>query len=78
MPALAPQLARGLALLEFGVWPLVAKLRPFSTLAGAAQDAVLADLMNSRLDLKRDLFRGLRSLALLVFYAHPASQSLTG
>lgn len=78
LPGLAGPVAQGLALLEWGVHPLVAKWRPFTALAPAAQDAVLADLARSRLGPKRDLFRGLRSLAYLAFYADPAARPLVG
>jgi hypothetical protein len=78
VPALAGPLAQGLWLLEWGVAPLVAKWRPFTALDGATQDRVLDDLMRSRLDLKRDLFKGLRSLALLTYYAEPASRAAIG
>ena len=78
VPALAGPLLQGLGVLEWGVAPLVAKWRPFTALDGAGQDRVLEDLMRSRLDLKRDLFKGLRSLALLTFYSNPASRALVG
>lgn len=76
-PALAAPLGHGLVLLEFGVWPLVGKLRPFTSLDGAGQDAVLAECMTSRSDTKRALFRGVRSLAMLTFYGAPATRALT-
>ncbi len=78
VPALAGPLVQGLWLLEWGVAPLVTKWRPFTALDGAAQDRVLEDLMRSRLDLKRDLFKGVRSLALLTYYADPASRAAIG
>lgn len=77
-PALATPITEGLAVLEFGVWPLVNKLRPFTALDGDAQDRVLDDLMRSRLDLKGALFQGLRALSLLSFYSSPGSRRLTG
>jgi len=77
-PALAGPLAQGLAVLEWAVFPLVGKLRPFTALDPEAQDAVLAELMTSRVGLKRDLFRGLRSVAYLTFYADPAVRPLIG
>lgn len=78
VPALAGPLAQGLWVLEWGVAPLVPKWRPFTALDGVAQDRVLEDLMRSRLDLKRDLFKGLRSLALLTFYSDPANRPALG
>ncbi len=78
LPALAGPLVQGLWLLEWGVAPLVAKWRPFTALEGAGQDRVLEDLMRSRLDLKRDLFKGLKSLSMLVTYSTPASRALDG
>ena len=76
-PALAGPVGQALLLLEFGVWPLIAKVRPFTALDGPAQDAVLAECMTSRLELKRSVFRGIRALALLTFYGAPASRTLT-
>ena len=78
LPALAGPLVQGLWLLEWGFAPLVAKWRPFTALDGAGQDHVLEDLMHSRLDLKRDLFKGLKSLSMLVTYSTPASRALDG
>ena len=78
VPALAGPLAQGLWLLEWGLPPLLAKWRPFTALDGAEQDRVLDDCMRSRLDLKRDLFKGLRSLALLTYYADPAGRAALG
>ena len=77
-PALAGPLVQALWLLELGVWPLVGKIAPFTALDGDAQDAVLAECMTSRLELKRAVFRGVRSLALLAFYGSPATRPLTG
>lgn len=77
-PALAGPLAQGLVALEFGVWPLLGKLRPFTALVPAQQDALLEELAGSRLALKRDLFRGLRSIAFLSFYADPEVRPLIG
>jgi hypothetical protein len=77
-PAVARPLGQALLLLEFGVWPLFGKLRPFTALDGAAQDAVLGECMTSSLDTKRALFRGIRSLAMLTFYGAPATRALTG
>jgi hypothetical protein len=76
--ALAAPLGQALLLLEFGVWPILGKVRPFTALDGDAQDAVLAECMTSRLETKRAVFRGVRSLALLVFYGAPATRPLTG
>lgn len=78
LPALGGALSQGLALLEWGVWPLLPKGRPFTALGGAAQDRVIASLVHSRLDLKRDLYRGLKGLATLVVYADPAARVWTG
>jgi len=76
--SLAAPLGQALLVLELGVWPLVAKLRPFTSLSEPAQDAVLADLMRSRLALKRQLFTGVRSLAMLAFYSSPESRAVSG
>jgi hypothetical protein len=73
-PELAPTLERALLVLEFGVPPLLAKLRPFTALAADAQIAILRELQDSRLALKRLLFGGVRSLALLACYGDPVSR----
>lgn len=78
LPGLRAALGQGLWVLEFGVYPVVAKWQPFTALAGSSQDAVLGNLMESRWDLKRDLFKGMKSLAMLAFYAQPASRALIG
>lgn len=78
LPALAGPLVQALWVLEWGVAPLLAKWRPFTALDGASQDRVLEDLMRSRLELKRDLFKGLKSLAMLTFYSDPASRAQVG
>jgi hypothetical protein len=75
-PALAGPLGQGLLVLELGVYPLVAKLRPFTALAPAEQDAVLDDLAGSSLGLKRTLWRGLRTISFLTFYADPVVRPL--
>jgi hypothetical protein len=67
-PDLAGPVEQALWVLEFGVWPLLGKLRPFTALDDPARDAVLRELMTSRLALKRVAFNGLRSLGLLAFY----------
>jgi hypothetical protein len=77
-PALARPLAQALLALELGVFPLVAKLRPFTALAPEQQDAVLAELAASRFATKRRIYGGLRSIALLGFYAAPEARALTG
>lgn len=77
-PALAAPLAQALAVVEFGVWPLVRKVRAFTALDGNAQDLVLDDLMRSRVDLKASIFQGVRGLSLLSFYSSAASRALTG
>jgi hypothetical protein len=77
-PSVAAALSQALVVLEFGVWPLVDKVRPFTALSGPAQDAVLADLARSRLAVKRALFGGVRSLVLSAFYGAPLTRSLSG
>lgn len=75
-PALGAALGQGLALLEWGLWPLLPKWRPFSALDGRGQDRVLADLAASSWGWKRDLYRGLKSLASVVVYGDPAVRRL--
>ena len=77
-PSLAAVLGTAMLVLEFGVWPLVAKVQPFTALSGPQQDGVLLDLMHSRLSLKRQLFTGVRSLAMLAFYSSPESRAVSG
>lgn len=74
----ADALDGALLALEYGVWPLVPKLRPFSALDEADQDAVLADLRDSRWRVKRQLFAGVKSLAMLAYYSDPASHEAIG
>lgn len=73
-PSLADPLKQALLALEFAVPPLLWKLRPFTALAPESQDAVLRELMDSRLAIKRLLFGGVRSLALLACYGDPVSR----
>jgi hypothetical protein len=77
-PTLAGPLTQGLLALEFGVWPLLPKVRPFTALSADGQDAVIADLAGSTVGLKRALYGGVRSLVMATFYATPASRALTG
>ena len=78
LPELAPPLRAGLLVLEFAPFPVLPKLRPFTALSPAAQDAVLAHLMGSSLDWKRTLFKGIKSFACLTFYSAAPSRALTG
>jgi hypothetical protein len=71
-------LQTALLTLEFAVWPLAAKLRPFSALVPDAQDAVLTQLQTGRWDLQRQLYAGVKTLACLAFYAHPESHAAIG
>jgi hypothetical protein len=77
-PAIAGALGSALAFLEWAPWPLVPKLRPFTSLDGPAQDRVLDALMRARIDVLRDVFKGVKSIAALCFYANPATRALTG
>jgi hypothetical protein len=75
---LADTLEIGLATLEYGVWPLVPKLRPFSALEGADQDAVLTALRESRFGLKRQLFAAAKLVGCVVWYTSPESHAGVG
>jgi|CXWL01.1.fsa_nt_gi hypothetical protein len=77
-PDVAGPLAQALLVLEFGVWPLVEKLRPFTALEAPAQDRVLDGLLRSRVALKRALWKGVRSFAMLAVYLEPEARALTG
>jgi hypothetical protein len=77
-PTLAKPLTQGLLALEFGVWPLLPKVRPFTSLTPGGQDLIIADLASSSVALKRALYGGVRSLVMATFYATPASRGLTG
>ena len=77
-PVLAGLLSQGLAVLEFGVWPLVAKFRPFTSLSAEAQDRVLADIAGSHFETKRELFGAVRALVFSTFYGAPATRLLSG
>jgi len=76
-PDLASQLRQALLALEFAVWPLVPKLRPFTRLDGPGRDAVLRDLMASDWAVKRALFQGVRSVCLLGYYGSRACQPVS-
>ena len=76
-PDLAELLEPALLALEFAVFPLVGKLRPFTALDGAGRDAVLRELMDSRWMLKRALFKGVKSVAILAFYGSELYQPVT-
>jgi hypothetical protein len=69
LPAFAGLVQQALLALEFGVWPLVPKLRPFTALPEEGRDDVLRRLMTARLDLSRALFRGVRSFTWLAYYS---------
>jgi hypothetical protein len=77
-PELGEALGQGLVVLEWGVWPLFPKWRPFTALDDAGRDRVLASLVVSRFDLLRDLYRGLKSLATLAVYSDPETRRLLG
>ena len=77
-PDVAGSLQQALLVVEFAIFPVLEKLRPFTALDGPAQDAVLAELMHSRFETKRAIFAGLKGLACLGFYGDPGSNALTG
>lgn len=76
--AVAEPFQTGLWVLEYGIWPLLAKWHPFTALAPADQDEVLVDLMRSRLAAKRQLFGALKTFGCLAFYADARTRGLTG
>lgn len=76
-PQVGALIAQALTVLEFGIWPLLPKLRPFTALDGDAQDAVLQDLMTSSMALKQALFGGVRGIVMGAFYGNAATQPLT-
>jgi hypothetical protein len=78
LPDLAPLVSQALLVLEFGVYPLLGKLRPFTALDGPDQDAILDELMRSRFAWKRAVFGGVKSIACLSFYTDPAARTVTG
>lgn len=78
LPALGEALGQGLALLEWGVWPLLPKLGTFTGLGPEGQDRVIGNLLRSRASVKRDLYKGLKSLATLVVFTAPAVHPLVG
>lgn len=75
VPAFAGPVRQALLALEFGVWPLVPKLRPFTALDAAARESVLRDLSTARWGLSRALFQGVRSFTWLAWYATPESHA---
>jgi hypothetical protein len=78
LPAVGAALGQGLALLEWGVWPVLPKWATFTALAPTAQDRVIEDLQRSRWAWKRDLYKGLKSLATLAVFTAPAARPLVG
>jgi len=78
LPGFARPVQQALLALEFGVWPLVPKLRPFTSLSEADRDTVLQELMVARWDLSRALFAGVRSFTWLAFYSAPESHGPIG
>jgi hypothetical protein len=78
LPDLAPLVSQALLVLEFGVYPVLGKLRPFTALDGPDQDAILDELMRSRFAWKRAVFGGVKSIACLSFYTDPAARAVTG
>ncbi|MCW5889720.1 MAG: hypothetical protein KIT14_04135 [bacterium] len=76
-PLVGGLVAQALTVLEFGVWPLLPKLRPFTALDDDAQDALLRDCMTSSMDLKQALFAGVRGIVMGAFYGQAATQPLT-
>ncbi len=76
--SLADTLEMGLAALEWGVWPLLPKLRPFSALDGGAQDELLASLRDSRFNPRRQIFVAAKLVACVAWYSGPESDPLVG
>ncbi len=54
------------------------RLRPFSQLDGAAQDAVIRNWWNSGVAFRRTLIRGISSLVMAVYWGDPRSWPSTG
>ena len=75
---LGDALVLALVALEWAPWPLVPKLRPFSALDASDQQAVLADLRDSRLGFKRQLFAAAKSVGCLAYYGSPQSHAALG
>ncbi|MDJ0850964.1 MAG: hypothetical protein QNK04_21545 [Myxococcota bacterium] len=77
-PDLAGPLGQALLVLEFVFWPLAPKLGPFTSLDDAGREATLRALRDSRLELGRLVFHGVRSISLLAFYGAVSEQSPPG
>lgn len=75
-PALAAPLGQALTVLEHAVAPFTPKLRAFSRLDVVEQARVLDDFRTSRLALKRAIYAGVRSVALLGVYLAPEGRAL--
>lgn len=54
------------------------RLRPFSQLDGAAQDAVIRNWQQSKVAFRRTLIRGLGALLMSVYWGDPRAWSITG
>jgi hypothetical protein len=74
------ELKRLIHLLENGVTNLLFGGRPeaFTRLSPEAQDQVLRDWQNSRLEVRRTGFQALRTLVLAAYYASPLSWKAVG
>jgi len=76
-PGLAGAVTMALTALEWGIPPWVPKWRPFTGQSERDQDRILAALMEARLDVSRDIFRGIRSLVFVAVYSDPKGVRLT-
>ena len=66
-------------LFPLGLWLLeYCRLRPFSTRSRSCRVAFLRAFSHSRIRLFRDLFKALRAVCLMAYYADPRVQSAVG
>ncbi len=68
----------GMWLLEYGTLFSFFSLRPFSRLPKGARSRYLASWQHSRLSLKRQMVKGIKSLLLMAYYDFPEVQKAIG
>lgn len=68
----------GLLLLEYGTLPLMGSLTPFSRMTLEHREHYIEGWVNSRIGLRRDLIKGVKALAVMAYFEHPAVKEQLG
>ena len=61
----------GLYLLEFGSYIFTRQFKRFSKMDLSERENYMLDWTNSKIQLRRELIRGVRGLVMVAFYSHP-------